>query len=216
MRSSLKCTLSVLTLSALACGGPLSNPDSGSLPGETGDDGPIQVDSQICQDYLDCLAATDPGSLSTKEGEYGLLGDCWQGGEVTRCETVCADEHQALFEENPHEAACGEADLCPKGGRWDMKSEPNDSGCYLPPLEFQLTCTETDTNWSLTLEYDGERLWSCEGAGSTGDFDCDAERFNATLEGSFEGLYEEAVGTFSIHDNDGCDGTGDMLLERSF
>lgn len=221
MRKSLQVSLVVSALLSIACGGSAATDQGTTETGSdsTTEDGPIQVDSAICQDYLDCLAATGPNSLAQKEAEYGLLGSCWQNGEVERCETVCANEHETLFEENPHEPACGEVELCPESGRWEAVFGPTESGCYFRDQDLDMTCVDEGTSWFFNLDNreDGERLWTCDGVGTTGEYTCTSKILEASAKGTFSRLYDEGVGTYTFEFEDpDCYGTGPLTLVRSF
>ena len=222
MHKRLSVLLVVSALLSIACGGPTEATDQDTR--ETGgggpdDDGPIEVDSQICQDYLDCLAATEPNSLAQKEAEYGLQGSCWQNGEVERCELVCSNEHDDLFDENPHEPACGEVDLCPKDGRWEAVFGASESGCYFQDQDLDMSCVDEGTSWYFNLDSrdDGSRVWTCDGVGITGSYTCKSTRLGATAEGTFSGLYELGEGTYTFNeDGSQCYGTGPLTLVQDF
>ena len=65
--------------------------DDGSSSSSSGGNEPDA--KAICQDYLDCLAQVDPGSVAESLGIYGADGSCWSGGAATQdtCETACRE-----------------------------------------------------------------------------------------------------------------------------
>lgn len=199
----------------MACGGPEPQ-DTQLIIEEAQDEDPIQVDSEICQDYLDCLAATDPDALASKESNYGLVGSCWQSGEVDRCETVCAKEHAALWEENPREPACGELSLCPQGGRWNMYFGQTPAGCSYSSTEVALECVDEGGTWYFDLNAweSGERLWTCDGVGGTAEFTCKSKIYASSAQGTFAEDYQTVTGTYTVARGDDCDGVGAWYLDR--
>lgn len=211
------CVLIVFSLTALACGGGQVPQDSGPVTVSDSPEGRIEVDSEICQDYLDCLAATRPEALADDEDEYGLDGDCWQGGDPDRCEQVCESLHADLWEQNPREPSCGEVSLCPEGGQWAMRFGETEGGCSYNGASVELICSEQGDTWIFDIEdaQSGQRLWTCDGIGTTAEFSCKSKAYQATAEGRFVGNYDAAEGIYTIDIGDpSCDGDAYWSLTK--
>lgn len=185
---------------------------------DTGD-GPTEFDSQVCQDFLDCLAAVDPGALAEQEAEYGLSGACWESGDTERCESVCASLHDELYAENPREPACGEVSLCPPtDGRWTMYFGETPGGCYYDWETVVLSCEQEGDTWIMDINNGngGERLFYCDGVGTSRAFTCRSSEYQATASGEFAEDYLSAIGSYEMSSGDSrCDGEGGWSLSEN-
>jgi len=77
---------------------------------------------EICDDYLDCLAATVPEMLPSAQMGFGPMGTCWEGSpeSIQQCIDACAGALDTLHMTYPDEPACAECEDspdCPVGER---------------------------------------------------------------------------------------------------
>ncbi|MDC0718770.1 hypothetical protein [Nannocystis bainbridge] len=96
-----------------------SETDSTSETSGTGGGEPTRA---VCDDYLACLAVTQPANLPAAQMGFGPDGTCWEGSQemIDQCLEACAaglaSGHEA-FPDQPKCYPCQEHSDCPAGER---------------------------------------------------------------------------------------------------
>jgi hypothetical protein len=169
--------------------------------------------SEICADYLTCLAATDPAAFADQIDTYGPSGACW--GSDAELAGVCSEACEAaladLARENPREAACGGDPGHPtlEEGEWmaSFLTEYGGSGTDGSPMEVPGTVTiESDANFWWEIEFGFEplslycyvaedRYFTCGGGGGA---------FSAFVDGTASDDALSAEGTWHVESSSGA------------
>ena len=127
-------------------GEPTSGEPTGGDSGGVDPTGAVPgVPSEVCQDYIKCIAVTTPGELPDTQAGFGEGSICWSGtpADAELCGTACATGIEQQHEVFPDEPAC---DPCALGGEC-----PTGDGVFLlaistpidPGLPFQFLVEAT-------------------------------------------------------------------------
>jgi hypothetical protein len=156
--------------------------------------------SDVCDDYLACLAEVEPSTFSELVDTYGGSGTCWEDETTaSSCISVCESELAQLLLQHPDEPACGGTE--PEEAGW-----PFDEGAWdIEFLEFTtVTCGGYDEDYiealnSLADGYfaltqgDYPEFWMRIGHGSA---DCSVDGADFGCLEAMDGASLEHVGTF--------------------
>ena len=94
--------------STMSATSPTTEPTTGGDP--TGGDPTGDLPSmEVCDRYLDCVAAVAPAGLPTAQQGFGPGGTCWQGSAeaAQQCLDACQAGLDQFNEAFPNEPACG-------------------------------------------------------------------------------------------------------------
>ena len=197
--------LAFTALSCLACFGSATDKPADDGTG----DGVVQSD--VCADYLSCVADVDPGSFAALTGTYGPDGDCWAGDQsfADDCTAVCLSTVTDLADANRSSDAC-KAYAPPAApladGEWTLVLEipKKKDGCGLADAT---GTTEWVLGGDVLSTGAGTFTWSGDNGWIYLNFDCTYDGADFTCDESTDGEILSLDGT--AH-GDAADGSWSM------
>lgn len=178
--------------------------------------------ASVCADYLNCLAAVDPGALASVQSTYGTDGTCWTDETTAeQCAEACKTGLAQMDDEHPEEPKCDDGEVTEASdleGRWLFEATSSDGGCDAFVLEFDIMDLEISANGSKDFTANGKAEVGIFGNGydfdleldcslADDDFSCDEYVGKLDSHWTFEGVYRgagiEATLELSLGDGEG-------------
>jgi hypothetical protein len=180
--------------------------------------------SEVCADYLDCVAAADPDSFPDLQDTYGPAGDCWTQGEdvAEDCTTACQAAVEDLARSYPTENGCEDyaPDYALDDGTYAFSLSMEDDGCTLEqfvgnPWSMEGTVSNDIAEAEFTLDLsDGANDVALFCTNDGRDFSCaSGEGIDMQASGTASSDHQRAEGDWVVTFGTECSSTGTFTAE---